>query len=55
MEIGSPFMFVLLVRVRTRTAKQDLDGDRLCDAGSLRCPGARYIDSTRCVIKLSIR
>src|SRR5262249_45455449 len=40
------------VRVSARTASRTWTGNRLCEAGSLRCPDARYIDSTCRLIKV---
>src|SRR5262249_37494372 len=42
-------------RVSARTASRTWTGNRLCDAGSLRCPDARYINSTCGAIKLQRR
>ena len=51
MESGSAFIIVLRPRKRANR-EQDLDGNRLCDAGGLRRPDARYIDAIRRAIKI---
>jgi hypothetical protein len=52
MENGSAFIIVLLPRASARTVSRTWTGSRLEDAGSPRCPGARFIDPTRRAIKV---
>jgi Domain of Unknown Function (DUF1259) len=47
--------FVLVPRVSAQTVSRTWTGSRLKDAGSPRCPGARFIDLTRCAIKVQHR
>src|SRR5262245_44801572 len=52
MENGSAFIIVLLPHPGAQTVSRTWTVSRLGDAGSLRCPGARFIGPTRRAIKV---